>query len=281
MKWIAESLDEEVGKTYDKSDVKMMIKKIQTEKLKEAGYKNIINKSICDSTLRNYSALLANEGNIAISQLYISKSNSCHAAESSIHGSIATFGVVATTHFISVEEEDADICAEMKLMPESTRKLYDMVIDFFGTAVYPVELYLLYSTDDTTEYIFEGTQKKFVPYVLTTKSSTSKRGTNAVYKCEDNKSMSGMHVKLTFTFSAMGTCFPLVYSVTGLTKREMPTGKEFIHVKGPGLCIGGDGVNINSQKVGHLIFMRNTKGAEKTRFRWYQQEISMPGINNH
>ena len=58
-------------------------------------------------------------------------------------------------------------------MPAATRKLYDMVTDFFGASVYPVEPYLLYSTDDTTEYIFEGTQKKFVPYVLTTKSSTT------------------------------------------------------------------------------------------------------------
>jgi hypothetical protein len=169
MKRIAELLDEEVGKTYDKSDVKMMIKKIQTEKLEEAGYKIIIDKSICDSLLRSYSALLANEGNIAISQLYILKSNTCYAAESSIRGSIATLGVVATTHFISVKEEDADIHVEMKLLPESTRKLYDMVADFFGTAVYPVEQYLLYSNADTTEYIIEGTQKKFVPYVLTKK----------------------------------------------------------------------------------------------------------------
>jgi hypothetical protein len=35
MNQIAELLDEEVGKTYDKSDVKMMIKKIQIEKLEE------------------------------------------------------------------------------------------------------------------------------------------------------------------------------------------------------------------------------------------------------
>jgi hypothetical protein len=27
--------------------------------------------------------------------------------------------------------------------------------------------------------------------------------------------------------------------------------------------------------------MWNTKGAEKKRFRWYQQEILMPGINDH
>ena len=38
MKQIAESLDVEVGKTYDKSDVKEMIKKVQTEKLEKAGY---------------------------------------------------------------------------------------------------------------------------------------------------------------------------------------------------------------------------------------------------
>ena len=68
MKQIAESLHREVGKTYDKSDVKVMIKKVQTEKLEKAVYKNIIDKSICDQTLRNYSALLADEGNIAISQ---------------------------------------------------------------------------------------------------------------------------------------------------------------------------------------------------------------------
>jgi hypothetical protein len=80
--------------------------------------------------------------------------------------------------------------------------MYEMVTDFFGTAVYPGEPYLLYLADNTTECIFEGTLKQFVPYVLTTKSLIAKRGTNAVCKCEDNKSMSGMHIKLTFIFSA-------------------------------------------------------------------------------
>jgi hypothetical protein len=266
LKRIAESLDEEVGKTYDKSDVKTMMKKMQTEKLEEAGYKNIIEQSICDSTVRNYSALLADEGSIAISQSYISKSITHYAAENSIRGSIATLGVVAAKHFIPVKEENADIYAELKSLPAATWKLYNMATDIFGAAVYPVEPYLLYSTDNTTEYIFEGTQKKFVHYVLATKSSIAKRGTNVVYKCEDNKLMSGMRIKLTFIFCAMGTCFPLVCTVIGLTEREMPTGKEFIHVTAPGLCIGGGGVNINNQEVGHLLFMRNNEGAKKKRF---------------
>jgi hypothetical protein len=79
----------------------------------------------------------------------------------------------------------------------------------------------------------------------------------------------------------MGTCFPLVCTVIGLTEREMPTGKDFFHVKVPGLCIRFGGVNINNEEVDHLLFMRNNKGAEKKRFRWYQQKILLPGINDY
>ena len=39
---------------------------------------------------------------------------------------------------------------------------------------------------------------------------------------------------------------PLVVTVTGLSEREMPEGKEFIHAKVPGLCIRGGGVNIEN-----------------------------------
>jgi hypothetical protein len=81
MKQIAKSSEEEVGKTYNKSDVKMVIKKIETEKLERAVYKNIIKKSISDATVRNYSAMLADEGNISISHSYTSKSNTWYAAE--------------------------------------------------------------------------------------------------------------------------------------------------------------------------------------------------------
>jgi hypothetical protein len=249
----AESLDEAVGKTYDQSDVKTMIKKCKLRNSRKLVIKIPLNKS-------------ADEGSVAIFQSYISKSNTHYADENSILGSTATLGVVVATHFIPVEEENADICAEVKSLPSATRKLYNMATDIIDAAVYPVEPYLLYSTDDTTEYIFEGTQNKFVHYVLATKSSIAKRGTNAVYKCGDNKSMSGMRVKLTFTFSAMGACFSLVCTVSGLTEREMPMGEEFIHIRVPGLCIGGGGVNINNQEVGHLLFMRNIDGAEKKRY---------------
>jgi len=92
-----------------------------------------------------------------------------------------------------------------------------------------------------------------------TKSLIMKRGTNELYRVQDCKSMNGMRMKLTFTFTAMGNCFPLVVTVTGLTKWEMSE-KDFVHVEISGLCIGGGGVSVDSSKqCGHLFLMHNTE----------------------
>jgi hypothetical protein len=58
------------------------------------------------------------------------------------------------------------------------------------------------------------------------------------------------------------------------------SGKDFVHVEIPGLCIGGGGVSVDSsEQCGHLFLMRNTEGAEKARFKYYQEKILIPGIN--
>jgi hypothetical protein len=91
--------------------------------------------------------------------------------------------------------------------------------------------------------------------------------------------MSGMQVKLTFTFTAMGNCFPLVVIMTGLTEHEL-SGQDFVHVEIPGLCIGGGGVSVDSnKKCGHLFLMCNTEGAEKARFKYYHEKKLIPGTN--
>ncbi len=113
-----------------------------------AGFKQIIEKIISRWTVKNYTAMLAKEANIAISQSYISKSNTRYAVENSIRGSVATLGVITTTHFITIDKENNDIRAEIKSLLAATCKIYDMVTDFFGSAVYPVEPYLLYLTDE-------------------------------------------------------------------------------------------------------------------------------------
>jgi hypothetical protein len=77
----------------------------------------------------------------------------------------------------------------------------------------------------------------------------------------------------------MGNYFPLAVTVTGLTGWEM-SGKDFVHVKIPGLCIGGGCVIVDSsEQCGHLFLMCNTERAEKARFKYYQEKILIPGIN--
>jgi len=107
-----------------------MLKKKQAANMEKAGFTNIIDRSISINTVNNYAAMLADESNIAISQSYIPKSNTRYAAENSIRGSIATLGVIASTHFINDDKEDDDIRAEIKSLPSGTRKMYDMATDY-------------------------------------------------------------------------------------------------------------------------------------------------------
>jgi hypothetical protein len=109
VKQIAQSLEVEVGKTYTGSDVEWMIKNMQAENVESASFKPIIENSISRWTLKNYTAMLAKESNIAILQSYNSKSNTRYAAENSISGLVATLGVIATTHFIPIDKENDDI----------------------------------------------------------------------------------------------------------------------------------------------------------------------------
>jgi hypothetical protein len=113
VKEIAESWEGEVGKTYNGTDVKLMLKKKQAANLEKARFTNIIDRSISINTVNNYATMLADEATIAISQSYIPKSNTSYAAENSIQGSNGTLGVIASTLFINVDKEDDDICPRL------------------------------------------------------------------------------------------------------------------------------------------------------------------------
>ncbi len=181
------------------------------------------------------------------------KTTTRFAAENSIRACISNLALIDSTHFIPVQYEDSAIRAEIKALPESTKMLLDMVFTAWSTSVFPIPPELIISTDDTTEYIFEGMVNEQPQFVLATKLAVSKRGTNSLYRVEDSKSTNGLQVKLTFTFTAMGNCFPLVVNVVGLTEKEMP-GKDFVHVQILGLCIGRGGVSVDSnQQLGHLF----------------------------
>jgi hypothetical protein len=124
-------------------------------------------------------ALLSNQGHISISQSSSQKTTTRFAAENSLRASISNLALIGSTHFIPVSSNDADIREEIKSLPEPTKMLLKRVADAWGTSVFPVLPELIVSTDDTTEYIFEGTCEKQPKFVLATKSSIMKRGSNA------------------------------------------------------------------------------------------------------
>jgi hypothetical protein len=135
---------------------------------------------------------------------------------------------LAVQDFIPVSSDNSDLREEIKSLPEPTKMLLKCVSNAWGTSVFPVLPELIISTDDMTEYVFEGTCEEQPKFVLDTKSSIMKQGTNALYLVQDIKLMSSMRMKLTFTFTAMGYCFSIVVTMTGLCHRPWHCGGKHI-----------------------------------------------------
>ncbi|EJK46578.1 hypothetical protein THAOC_34754 [Thalassiosira oceanica] len=276
---IVESIKGKAGEAFSSKDIEGMMNRKITEHLDQNGIVQLQEKNISPSTVSNYTAMLADQTGISIVNATTRKPNTRYASENSLRGAVALISMVGSTHFIPTKLENDDIRQELKTMPNSTRLLTDMVSIAWGCPVFPVDPRFLFSTDDTTEYTFEGVKGDEHQFVLTSTASAAKRGTSSVYTTDTSNAFKGMRVKLTFTFSGLGTCLPLVATVAGLTEHEMPD-TDFKVVKIPDLCIGG-GVDVDSNRHGYLILMRGGEGADLKRFRWYQEHILIPGIKAH
>ena len=88
-----------------------------------------------------------------------------------------------------------------------------------------------------------------------------------------------MKVKITFIFSAIGTCAPIFISVYGLTPKEF-TKEVCTILQVECLCIGGEGVSIGNKEKGYIMFMRNDADAGKQRYKYYWDEILIPFIQS-
>ena len=85
--------------------------------------------------------------------------------------------------------------------------MYDYITKIQGCPQYPVKPWLIYSTNDTKPYVFEGLSTVTDKVNIVTKESVKKSGTNAIFRIDDGNLMKGMQVDMSITFLAHGTSY--------------------------------------------------------------------------
>jgi len=181
IKTIASSMESQSGRVWSDSDLSRALSDNYMKKIEASGFVSLTQPEFLRSSNRNYMALLSNQGNISISTSSSKKTTTRFAAENSLRASISNLALIGSTHFIPISSDDCNLREEIKSLPEPTKMLLNCVSDALGTSVFPLLPELIVSTDDTTEYIFEGACEGQPKFVLATKSSIMKRGTNALY----------------------------------------------------------------------------------------------------
>ena len=148
---IAEDLEAQSGRGWSYGDIASKLVEIKSKKVNDEGYVPLTTPTVDKKTVRNYTALIAHQTNMSISQSSIMKTTTRNTAKHSLRGPICNLALIAYTHFIPVSKEDPDLRAELKMLPKCTQKLVDTVSASWGTHVVPVRPELVISTDDTTE----------------------------------------------------------------------------------------------------------------------------------
>ena len=151
-------------------------------------------------------------------------------------------------------------------LPKGVKLFFKMIQKCYkNKSIIPIIPTMCYSTDDTTDYIYEcyGNNRKGT-FRLVSNKSLKNAGSRSRYTIDNSKSMNGLRVKLTYTFSAAGTMAPIFISVLGLTERELPE-DERIALKIEGLSVRGKGVTVGTKQCGILLLMRGQKGSNKKK----------------
>ena len=140
--------------------------------------------------------------------------------------------VVAATHYNVTVHSHPEVERQIKEASKGVRIFYDIIqrANNNNAPISPMQPELIFSTDDTTDYIFEGKGVTQDPFVIVPTVHLQASGTRSTYVRNDTKTMCGTRIKFTYTFSGAGIPAPLFASTLGLNSRQMP--KEFWRLLG-------------------------------------------------
>ena len=89
------------------------------------------NKCGC-STIDNYTYKFTNLGGVSHIHKTTAKTMTQFIAERSIRNSIANLALIRSTHFVTVEKENLDICNKLKGLLKDTQIMYNYVVENQG-----------------------------------------------------------------------------------------------------------------------------------------------------
>ena len=218
----------------------------------------------------------------------LTKTETRFQSKHSVMGAYAYATTVLSTHFIvgSTPSNLSKFCPD-KLKSNAVETLDWMRKALDATSIYPVNPNLLFSTDDTVFFTFEGRKNsdgqwewKLVPG----DSSSNVRSNFEVGDDAENKG--GLQVRLTVTLTASGLAAPPYIAITGLTDAELSPElcrDGILAVKVPGLCKGGG--DIHNSGFGWLVFCRadkkdssNSLSIANKKFIHYNDNVFMPFV---
>ena len=137
------------GEAHGEDSVKNAIVSAQENLIKKSGGVPVLGSIVKRTTLAHYKAAIANHTSISLVEKTRSKT-SCRIASERCEKRLAChLGIMCSTHFFSVTEEDPEIRQELEGLPEDCRFCYDAATKARGTAVYPVKPHNLWNVDDT------------------------------------------------------------------------------------------------------------------------------------
>lgn len=238
--------------------------------LNARGFSSVGSKPMSNKTAKNYLGLALEFGRAVES--VPSKSVTRETAEHSL--------INAQSFAVTVGGSGIFPCKPRFPPPEGN--FFDRIFrETFGwDEVCAVDPALLTSTDDCTfvcsEDVKAGGGRE---WRVASKVNSSTRG---VYQMDPASQFTCHRIVGSFTMAGNGTLAPFVFTLKGLSVRELSV--PFAVLPVPGLCIGG-GVTPGAQPVGYICFVQGgseteagTQSGERQFCSWYRTAIMRPFV---
>ena len=128
--------------------------------------------------------------------------------------------------------------------------------------VYPVLPGLVFSTDDSTVFVFCGKVGKAKTWhLLLNKDDQDASQSSSGNDKGGTDHLNGLRARIAFTMNATGMLAATFITVTGLMDRELPKksySSGVFHLKIPGLCVGA-AQDLQHDAVGYLAMYRRER----------------------